>query len=491
MSSPRVIVIGSGPAGAMAARELVRRGVPVTMLEAGQDRPVGFLLRVRGRNLYRRGIDTADGDGYVTTGHPGTKWYVHLGPGGLTNQWTGAVPRFAPTDFTEGEALHERYRWPLDYEDLAPYYRDAERILHVTATGDDVPSLPAGLVTHRRRLPRDWHGIAEVARRRGQGLTVLPLADGPEWLATRRGTAFNSFSTVVERLQRSPRFQLRTGAQALMLEWSGAQRRVTAVVYRDETTGEEHRLDALAVVVAGGALNSTRLLLHSRCPDFPEGLANTDGVLGRYLHDHPKEWWSFESERPLSQLIPAGYLTRRPVDESPPLLATSWTIGATSDRDKLLASTPVRARRFGVQVFGSMIPVEGNFVRLSDATTDRLGQPGLELHIDFDDAELKNMAAAREHFCDLMGEAGVACRIDPVVPQLTPGMAVHYGGTVRMHRDRRYGALNEWNRPFDVPNLVVADASCFTTNSEKNPTLTVMALAARAAHRLADDLRTG
>jgi len=91
----------------------------------------------------------------------------------------------------------------------------------------------------------------------------------------------------------------------------------------------------------------------------------------------------------------------------------------------------------------------------------------------------------------LMAEAGYVCRLDPVEPQLVPGGAVHYGGTARMHRSRQHGVLDEWNRPFDVPNLIVTDASCFTTNTEKNPTLTAMALSARAACRLADDLRTG
>jgi choline dehydrogenase-like flavoprotein len=75
------------------------------------------------------------------------------------------------------------------------------------------------------------------------------------------------------------------------------------------------------------------------------------------------------------------------------------------------------------------------------------------------------------------------------VPQLTPGRAVHYGGTARMHRRRDHGVLDEWNRPFDIPNLVVSDSSCFTTNTEKNPTLTLMALSARAARRLAHDLK--
>src|SRR5262249_30460971 len=136
-----------------------------------------------------------------------------------------------------------------------------------------------------------------------------------------------------------------------------------------------------------------------------------------------------------------------------------------------------------------MVPTEGNRVRPSDARKDEFGLPQLDITIDFDRATLQNVEDARTHLLALMDEAGIRGTIDPIVPQLQPGIAVHYGGTARMHQSRAHGVVNQWNRPFDVPNLVVADASCFTTNSEKNPTLTAMALSARAASRLAEDLR--
>ena len=87
-----------------------------------------------------------------------------------------------------------------------------------------------------------------------------------------------------------------------------------------------------------------------------------------------------------------------------------------------------------------------------------------------------------------MSAAGRPVRIPGPFHELHPGSSVHFGGTVRMHADRAFGVLDAWNRVHDVPNLVVADSSCFTTGPEKNPTLTAMALAARAADRLADDL---
>jgi choline dehydrogenase-like flavoprotein len=486
-----VVVIGSGPAGAMAARELVRNGIATTMLESGTKSPSGLLVRAAGRNLYRRDDHVPPSTAFIATGDPATMWTFNLAPGGLSNQWTGAVPRFAPADFSEGERLHERYRWPLDYADLEPYYAEAERLLNVTATPRDAPALPAGCVSHVRRLPRDWQAVARVAAGRGQGLTILPLASGPRWMLARRGTAFNSFTNIVRGLLPSPRFEMRVGAHVLRLEWSGSRRRIDSVVYYDRATREQHRLDVAGVVVACGALNSTKLLFDSACPDFPDGIGNAEGLLGRFLHDHLQEWWSFTTDEAVSRLSPAAYLTRHPSDLSEPLLATSWTLGLASPRDRVMSLTPLKTRRVGVQVFGSMRPTAERYVTPHGTLTDDFGLPQLEVSISFAPDEIATVMASRDHLLSLMSEAGNPSALDPIVPQLVPGAAVHYGGTVRMHRSRKFGVLNEWNRPFDVPNLVIADSSSFTTNTEKNPTLTAMALSARAARRLAADLKGG
>jgi choline dehydrogenase-like flavoprotein len=490
----RVVVIGSGPAGAMAAHELVRNGIPTTMLESGTKPPSGLLVRAAGRNVFRWGDPVESSNGaFVAGGDPATRWTFNLALGGLSNQWTGAVPRFSAADFYEGERLHERYRWPLDYGDLAPFYADAERLVDMTAGAEDVAALPAGEPRHLRALPADWQRVAMIAAKRGQGLTVLPLADGPPWLFARRGTAFNSYSGIVRGLVGRPDFELKVGAHALQVAWSGRRRRIESVLYADRASGEQHSIDVDGVVVACGALLSTKLLFDSACADFPDGIGNEHGLLGRYLHDHPKEWWSFATDRPVSRLAPAAYLTRRPYDESTPLLATSWTLGlsSTSPAHRLLSLTRLKTHHVGVQVFGTMRPVAEHFVRPHPAALDEFGLPQLEVTIAFPPDELDNVIASRQHLVELMADAGYTCELDPVDPQLVPGVAVHYGGTVRMHRSPEFGVLNEWNRPFAVPNLVVADASCFTTNSEKNPTLTAMALAARAARRLATDVRSG
>jgi choline dehydrogenase-like flavoprotein len=492
MAEESVVVIGSGPAGAMAAHELVRQGVKVTMLEAGTAEPSGVLVRAGGRNLFRRVPELRnDPSTYVSSGHASATWLRCLEPGGLTNQWTGAVPRYAPGDFFDGERIDSRYRWPLDYDDLVPYYERAERLLRITACPEEVPLLPRGWMDYERRLPEDWQRVAGVARRRGQGLTALPLADGPDYLFTLRGTAFNSYRNIAARLRTSPHFRLQTGCRALALEWSGSARRVQSVRYHRADTGHEDRISARAVVVACGCLSSTKLLFDSACPDFPDGLGNAEGLLGKYLHDHPAEWWSIELERPIARLSPAGYLTRRPFELSKPLMSTSWTIGVASRRDQVRSLLPTKSDRVGVKVFGTMVPSKSHFVQPHAERRDEFNRPQLAIRMDFDEEVVDNVISARQHFVDLMDEAGYPCRLEPVVPQLCPGESAHFGGTVRMHRDPRFGVLDEWNRVRDASNVIVTDASCFTTGPEKNPTLTSMALSARAAERLAHDLARG
>jgi choline dehydrogenase-like flavoprotein len=485
----QVVVIGSGPAGAAAAHELTQNGIRVAMLETGSALPQGLLLRSGGKNLYRRVPLLQEEESHSVSGDPRTQCFVKFALGGLSNNWTGAVPRFAPEDFIEGERLHERFRWPINYSDLVPYYEKLERVMQITADPRDVPQLPGGYVSYRNQIPKDWGDVEHVANRNGQGFTTYPLAHGPPNMFVRRGTAFNSYTDIVRPLLNLPNFFLQTGAHAIQLQWSPTRARVDGVLYFDRKTGGTERLAASAVVVACGPLESAKLLHNSVSSDFPHGLGNSAGLLGRFLHDHPREWWSFQMDRPRSLLSPAAYLTRRPYDSSSPLLATSWTLGTASKKDTIRSRFGLKGTAVGVQVLGTMIPSEACVAKPSASKKDEFGLPALDVCIRYSDAEIDNVIRARKHLIDVMSEAGCPSIIDEIVPTLFPGTSAHYGGTARMHSRREYGVIDAWNRTYDAPNVLVCDAACFTTACEKNPTLTVMAIAARAATRLAHDLK--
>ena len=485
----RVIVIGSGPSGCAAAVALARRGIPVTQLESGRAVPRGLLVRGFGTNLFRR-VPPIPTVPQAMVGDPPAVWYQALVPGGLSNYWTGAVPRFAPDDFVEGERLDGAYRWPLTYQDLVPFYQEAERLLAISAGRRDAPGLPAGHVAYPVRLPSRWERIARRAESWGQGLVPLPMADGPPWMAWARGTAFNSYSCIVRTLGRLPHFQLILGGHAMRLEWDGARRKVDSVVYIDRASGTQQRLRGAAFVVAAGPLASARLLMSSTSADFPCGLGNTHGVLGRYLYDHRKSWARVAVDRPLPRLHRAAYLTRAPYRDSAPLLAAGCTLGTADHRAlaKILARTPIETTSFGVVTFSTMIPTATSSVRLAAEAKDDLGMPLLDVQLESDPSVDRTTSAAHDRLLEILDASGFRPGLQ-ATETMPAGSSVHYGGTVRMHESPKYGMLNGWNRMHTVDNVVVADASSFTTGPDKHPTLTAMAIAARAAARLADDLR--
>src|SRR5262245_6005982 len=261
MADDPVIVIGSGPCGAAAAARLTRRGVSVVLLDAGLQAPRGLIVRAAGHTIIRRKGWAAYSQGRQdAASSPEVEWYSSLSLGGLSNYWTGAIPRFAPEDFTEGGRLDERYLWPLTYDELEPYYRDVEAALVVTAGDGPIRNVPNSVHRYSERLPAAWEAIAARARQHGHGVGAMPMAKGQPWMVARRGTEFGSYHCMVEPLRSSSTFRLVTGAQVSRLVWSPHERRVESVEYLDRHQGVRALAPARAVVLAAGAIDSTAIL---------------------------------------------------------------------------------------------------------------------------------------------------------------------------------------------------------------------------------------
>ena len=185
-------------------------------------------------------------------------------------------------------------------------------------------------------------------------------------------------------------------------------------------------------------------------------------------------------------LTPASYITRPPLDSADPLYAAAFMqwAGATSVARSLLSRHPGNVQRLGFSVFGTMAPSREDFVALSEAKS---GAESLVLSLKHPAAALETLQRARDELIEILRRAGW----DPKVALYhveAPGDSVHYGGTCRMHRSPEFGVVDPYCRLFDASNVVVADSAVFTTGPEKNPVLTAMTLAARAADRLASDL---
>jgi choline dehydrogenase-like flavoprotein len=492
-SDRTVVVIGSGPPGAAAAWFLSRAGMDVTVMEAGSERSAGGVtLRVMGltlANRKRRELKLRqDAIRFGDAAH--TELYEELSPGGLSNHWSCAVPRFSREDFRDAERAGEAFAWPVGYDDLAPWYQQVEPLLHISGGTEDVTQVPAGHRTHPWRLRGDWNPAVARAQALGRNLIPLPYTYGAATTLTFAGNVFNAYVRLVKPLQRARRLRVKFDARALRLEWSPEKQRVTAVIYRDMTTGRDERMPCGGVVVAAGAIHSARILLESQSSDFPQGLGNTEGVLGAYLHDHPLGKLVIDLDRPVS-VHPPLYISRPALDRAEPLYAAAgaqWT-GTRMIAQSVLHGHPFRMSEIGFSVFGTMAPSAEDRVQL-DGTRRSDGTGGLSLTCKHPPASERTLEQTRDQILEILGGSGLEAKMKVWKVEIA-GNANHYGGTVRMHRSPRFGMLDGWSRMHAARNVVVADSAAFTTGPEKNPVLTSMTLAARGADRLASDLRAG
>jgi choline dehydrogenase-like flavoprotein len=489
----RVVVIGSGPPGATAALFLSKAGADVLLLEAGSERSaLGLTVRIHGFTVLKNRRPLRQHGGFSATADPKAELFEDVAPGGLTNHWSCAVPRLSPEDFADAERAGEAYAWPIGYDDIAPWYDRVEPLLRIAGGSIGSLHLPAGKVVRTRRLGADWSPLEDSARQSGRNWTPMPYAYGAETTATLSGTVFNSFVRLVRPERRAGRLATRFDARVTRLEWSSQARRVTAVVFRDGRTGAEERVPCRAVIVAAGAVASAEILLSSSSSDFPDGLGNTHGVLGRYLHDHPLGKLIVDLDTAVS-VHPPSYLTRQALDRAPPLYAAAcmqWS-GVEILAQSIFKRRPGYLPWLGFSVFGTMAPTKDNWVAFDRPSATQDGaRPRLKLNIRFPPEANVALEKARDDLTDILTRAGLKPRVR--IWNVEPaGASNHYGGTCRMHAAPAYGMLDRWNRMHAAPNVAVVDSSAFTTGPEKNPVLTAMALAARAAVRMTEDLEAG
>jgi choline dehydrogenase-like flavoprotein len=462
------------------------------IVEAGSQRaPLGFTARLRGFTFAKRKPPLQQRADVTRVNDPSLELYEAIAPGGLSNHWSCAVPRFAEEDFLDAKRAGDVYTWPISYADLAPWYDRVEPLLGIAAGAKETPHVPRGQAKDHWHLAREWDDVAQAAELLGRSLVAMPYANGATTMLTRSGTAFNAYTQLVLPAVRAGRLAVRYDAEVLRLEWSPDQQRVAAVVCRDTTNGREERVPCRAVVLAAGAVNSAQILLQSSCGDFPHGLGNEHDVLGRYLHDHPVGKLVLDLGRPRS-IHPASYLTRSSLDRSPPLYAAAcmqWGGGPMRVR-AVLAGNPGRSRQIGFTVFGTMVPSSEDFVRLGPADAENGMRSKLLVSLRHPAAALQTLERTRDELIDILNRAGWEPRVH-VWNIEAPGNSVHYGGTCRMHASARLGVVDSMCRLHGVRNVAVADSSVFTTGPEKNPVLSAMALAARASDMLAEDLLRG
>jgi choline dehydrogenase-like flavoprotein len=462
--------------------------VAVTLLDSGQRRAQGLVVKAAGNTVARwtstRGARTGRDVATVES----VEWNSARVHGGLSCFWTGSVPRFAPDDFVDGARVDEAFRWPITYDDLADHYEAVEHIMDVTA-GEPLAAVPAPVRRHTQRMSSDWTRICDAVQAgdTGRSMGFMPMAKGSRWMLSRRATEFNSYDELVAPLQHSSQFTLLRGRHVMSLERARVGGPVDTVVVRNRATGAIERHHGVAIVLAAGALDTTEILLRSRSSHHPHGLGNGHGVLGRYLHDHPKQWWRMRVEQPMRALSHPLYLTSRPMAEHAPMRTAGFTLGLGGRQERVRTWYGGSSHALGVLTFATLIPSPEAHVELARDARDP-DWSDLRICIRFGDDTHRLLEESQRECVETLRAAGLRCRADFEMPHGAPGSSFHFGGTARMHDRPEYGVVDAENRLHEAPEVLVVDSACFTTGPEKNPTLTAMAIARRAAVRLASSL---
>jgi choline dehydrogenase-like flavoprotein len=495
------IVIGSGPTGGYAAKALSESGLRVIVLEAGKAKVESDAIlmydSIRRRLGYRIEEDPAavrrqrvQSSYYAWPTHP------HAFVDDISNPYTtkpdepfawircrqvgGRMTvkrhglqfyRLSDMDFKAGDRDGAGPCWPLSYGDLIPYYDRVERWMKLRGTRSGLAHLPDAVLAQEIEPNPGQRLLGDAIQREWRDRCLIP------------GRTASPPVPILDALA-TGRCTLRTNAVVTQLVTDVTTAKVKSVRYVGRWTRREHEVSARIVVLCASSIESTRLLLASASRQHPEGLANSSGTLGRFLMDHTHL---------------TGINANMPTPPTESHATASWgyipqfrNVGQTNH--PFLRGYAIQVFTMGSQcgliAFGEMLPHADNRVTLDPTLTDEWGVPVARIRCVHGQNELAMARDAADACADMLRAAGFGVwRFNTGLSP--PGIANHEVGTARMGRDPRDSVLNTFCQSWDVENLFIMDGSCFVSQGVQNPTLTMLALAARSCDYLLDCLKRG
>jgi choline dehydrogenase-like flavoprotein len=540
----------------MAAYALTRAGARVVMLEAGPEwwSTKNSTMLLPNSSSPRRGgatrlrpfgeFDACDG-GWEVEGEPYTRadgttfdWWRARMLGGRTNHWGRISLRFGPEDFRAKTNDGLGDDWPIGYDDVKPYYDRVDDLVGIFGSVEGLHNHPDGNF-HPAPKPRCYELLVKKASDK-LGVTCIPARLSVITKPHRgrpachycgqcnRGCAVNANFSSPEVLLRpalaTGRLRLLTNAMAREVT-VGTNGLATGVSYIDKATGEDRHVRASVVVLAASACESARLLLNSRSSSFPQGLANSSGVVGKYLTDttgtdvagfipamvdhvpHNEDgvggghvympWWLDNKKLD----FPRGYHIEVWGGLSQPSYGFMGGIHRYPGAGGYGAKLKGDYRRFygatiGFSGRGEQIPNDDCYCDIDPRVVDQWGIPVLRFHWKWTDYEYNQVKHMQETFRALIAEMGGQV-FSPMPTReqgygIAPGgRIIHELGCVRMGADPKTSALNEWSQAHDCKNLFLADGGPFVSQCDKNPTWTILALAWRTSDYITEQRKQG
>jgi len=454
-------------------------------------------------------------------------WFRGYHVGGRSLMWGRQSYRLSDFDFEANARDGIAIDWPIRYADIAPWYDYVERHAGIAGSREGMPQLPDGEFQPAMplncgesliagRVARLFDGRRRIIPGRVANLTrPLPGRSPCQyrdacWLGCPYGAYFSTQSSTLPAAMATQRLTLQPWAIVTEVLYDRDRKRAAGVRVLDAVTDEVTEYSARVIFLCASTLNTTWLLMRSATDVWPDGLGSSSGELGHNLMDHHfrvggegtleepgLDGQYYFGRRPTGFYIPRyrnllgdrrGYL--RGFGYQGSASRTGWQRavgelgvgGAFKD-----AMAQPGGWRIGATAFGEMLPNHANRVRLDASRTDKWGLTVLEIDCAMGENERLMRVDMMNDMAETLEAAGVK-NVRGFETTYYPGMGIHEMGTARMGRDPRTSVLNEWNQVWDAPNVFVTDGSCMVSAGCQNPSLTYMALTARAADHAVREL---
>ncbi len=461
-------------------------------------------------------------------------WIRGYQVGGRSIMWARQTQRWSDFDFEGPERDGFAVDWPIRYKDLDSWYSYVEKFVGIAGEQDGLDTLPDGeflpswelncVDQHFKDVVKNEFNDRHVIFGRCAHLTApkkIHFEQGRGQCQNRTecergcpfGGYFNANSSTIPWAQKTGNLTLRPFSVVHSILFDEKTGKASGVKVIDSKTKEVIEYKAKIIFVNAGSVNSNLVLLNSTSERFPNGLGNDNGLLGKYMAFHnyrasvTASYDGFldkktKSRRPTTPYIPrfrnvykqetdflrgyaAGFYAGRW-----PQGSSQEGLGATLKENILKEKPALGSWYIRSHIMGETIPKATNYVKLDDTKVDEWGIPLLHVSIDYDGNDEKMIQDYFDQMTDMFKKAGFS-NIETNDTKQAPGLDIHVMGGVRMGHDPKTSLLNEWNQLHNCKNVFVTDGACMTSTATQNPSLTYMALSARAANYAVDELKKG